>query len=375
MSLAVASRLAVFLAGYLAVTGVGFSDGRRPVPPLSESVVLDLPARWDASWYIGLASGGYRWDGRAGRFENIAFFPAYPGLVGAVARALGVEAPIAWDWVGVAVSTAALGVALWLLVGFPAIAGQDRPRDRAWLLLAYPFAIFFGLPYTESLYLAASLAAFACFERRQDTASLVAGVVAGLTRPTGVTLSLALAVLALRRLKTSPEWRQPARVATTAAAAAGPLLGAGVYSLFIFGLTGHPLTWAGVQAGWGRATVNPVTALLGPLGSALAHPWHAVSTVPHDVLNLAAAVAFVAAIVPVTRRLGPAYGLVVASGVLMPLAGGGVASTGRYTAVLFPVFLWLPTALTPAAMRAVLAVFVVLQVVAAALFFTWRPLY
>ncbi|HUU35817.1 MAG TPA: hypothetical protein VMW48_17240, partial [Vicinamibacterales bacterium] len=82
-----------------------------------------------------------------------------------------------------------------------------------------------------------------------------------------------------------------------------------------------------------------------------------------------------AAIVPVWRRFGfPAAVLLVVN--LVPsLASGGWLSVGRATSVLFPVFLWLADAVPVRHRTAALVTFAGLQVFAAVLFFTWRPLF
>jgi NAD(P)H-quinone oxidoreductase subunit 4L len=173
LSLALISRLLVFAFGLLAVVSVGFENGQRPTPPLSDSALLDLPARWDSGWYVGLASGHYRWDGQAGRFENVAFFPAYPAIVSAVANTLGAESPLAWDWVAVGTSTTLFAVSLVLLTALATrIVGADSASHSALLCACYPFSIFFGLPYSESTYLCAVVAAFLMLEQRAYAATI-----------------------------------------------------------------------------------------------------------------------------------------------------------------------------------------------------------
>ena len=83
----------------------------------------------------------------------------------------------------------------------------------------------------------------------------------------------------------------------------------------------------------------------------------------------------VAAVWPVARRLGLAYGLFVVVNILPALANGGLLSAGRFSSVLFPAFIWLATVI-PAPHRAGwIAVFAALQAFCAALFYTWRPLF
>ena len=64
--------------------------------------------------------------------------------------------------------------------------------------------------------------------------------------------------------------------------------------------------------------------------------------------------------------------LSVGANLIVPLAFGGVVGIGRFTSVMFPVFIWLATATKS---RTLLAVFAVLQGLLAALFFTDRPIF
>jgi hypothetical protein len=92
-------------------------------------------------------------------------------------------------------------------------------------------------------------------------------------------------------------------------------------------------------------------------------------------LNSGAALLALGLIVPIAQRLGAAYGALVAVLALPPLLIGGSMSMGRITSVLFPMFIWL-AAVVPARYRVgVMIAFATLQGFAAALFFTWRPLF
>jgi hypothetical protein len=93
---------------------------------------------------------------------------------------------------------------------------------------------------------------------------------------------------------------------------------------------------------------------------------------PIDALNFVAAIGALAAIWPVTKRFGIAYGAFMVVNLVPPLAAGGMLSIGRVTATLFPVFIWLASVI-PARQRAAwLTLFAMLQGWGAALFFTWR---
>lgn len=380
--LAVGTRLLLFAAGVGAIQTVGFDpDFRRP-PPTDDSVVLDLPARWDTGWYVGVASGGYRWDGTLGRFENIAFFPAYPALLRGAGTLLRLPlTPVPWNWTGVALSTALLAAALSSLRKLEtAIIGADK----AWTAVAFcalsPFSVYFGLPYTESLFLLAVTASTLHMVRGAPLHAAAFGCLAGLTRPNGFLLTLVLLPLALdaRRRIHSATASAPARAddrGRAVAASLAPAAGTVLYSAYVWTLTGHPLAWADAQTGWGRMMQNPWQAFSGWTTKLLADPLAFIAASPEAFLNGMAGLTALALSLPIARRLGAGFGLFTAAGVLLPVAGGGIPSLGRYTAVLFPLYLYaaqiVPRPYRPAALIASTA----LAMLVAGMFFTWRPMF
>jgi hypothetical protein len=60
---------------------------------------------------------------------------------------------------------------------------------------------------------------------------------------------------------------------------------------------------------------------------------------------------------------------------LPALASGGLLSAGRFSAVMFPAFLWLASAVPVRHRPGWIAAFAALQAFNAALFYTWRPLF
>jgi hypothetical protein len=160
------------------------------------------------------------------------------------------------------------------------------------------------------------------------------------------------------------------------AAAAAPGLGLAIYAAFIWSLTGHPLAFAASHAAWGR-TYQGLGTLVTLQYSILANAGLSgyVGTPGYDVLNAIGAIFAIATIWPVTRRIGPAYGLFMALNTFPALADGGLLSAGRLSSVLFPAFIWLAT-VVPSNQRPVwIATFAALQAFGAALFYTWRPLF
>lgn len=139
-------------------------------------------------------------------------------------------------------------------------------------------------------------------------------------------------------------------------AAAGPVLGLGVYSAYVYGLTGDPLMWVWVQKTWGRPTQNPILVLFAFFGE-MATPLNRLREAPHEVLNGAAAVSALTLAVFIARKVGIGYGVWTAAGVLSPLTVGGLQSMGRYTSIMFPIFAFCAATLSGTSFRLVVAIF------------------
>ena len=120
---AVASRVAVLVVGYLAVLTIGVVQPAAGLE-LSGDPLFNLPARFDAGWYGGIALDGYSFEGRFDKQQNLAFFPAMPLLmrtVGVVAGAAQPTAPRPMRmaralWAGVLISLIAFAWAAHYLV-------------------------------------------------------------------------------------------------------------------------------------------------------------------------------------------------------------------------------------------------------------------
>jgi hypothetical protein len=86
-----ASRLMVLAVGYLGVAIIGYPDKLDPPNRVSSYEWVNLPVRWDAGWYLGIALNGYDYDPNARKTtqQNVAFFPAYPMAMRAVTAWIG----------------------------------------------------------------------------------------------------------------------------------------------------------------------------------------------------------------------------------------------------------------------------------------------
>lgn len=371
------TRLLVFVVSAVAATWVGFqpAHGRFRV---AENPVINLPARWDAGWYLGIARNGYSWD-PAGyeRQQSVAFFPAFPLTMRVAAEVLTVPARLldAPDmlgggnarllWAGVAVSLGCLFVGCAHLRQLECARGTPPFVGSVTLLCAYPFAIFFSAPYTEAMFLMAAVGAFAHLEAGSGWRAACYAALAGLTRPNGFLLAVALLVWCGQRFYEHRQIRMSWLFASVA-----PLLSMAAYSGYVSSLTGDPLAWMKAQAAWGNTP-----SLTGFFESKWNHissaGLSAFMTEPLGALSVAAVV--LASIACVRLRRQWAYSCFVVV-YLAPAILIDLPAVGRMTSVLFPVFLWQARWPRIPALVA-LGLYVLLQIWCAVVFITWGNLW
>ena len=413
------TRIPPVCVGYLAVLSIGFPS---PVPfRMADSALGNLMVRWDTGWYMGLALEGYADEPSTGQ-RNVAFFPAYPFLIRTTTalvlsgrvdgfRSLDsvwgfISDPAGYPFVeerarvqrtglavGFVLSCVAFILALVLLLR---LARDDLPDDAAAgalvLLGAYPFAVFYGAIYTESLYLLATVATCYCFRHRWFWRAALCGLCVGLIRPNGFFLTVPLGLAAATAFVPWLGWGRPVFVGDRGAPAGGlgggvlryaavavaltPLLGMLSHSAFLFTLTRQPFAWFDAQAAWGRDATGFASIVTEHWSYLLEHgPTGYIVGRPYDVLNLLPTLLAGVLIWPVTRRFGIFYGSFLVVNLLPPLLSGGLESMGRYTSVLFPLFLYLAAVSTSTHRAAIAGGFGALQGLVAALFFTWRDIF
>lgn len=378
-----ATRGGVLAVGFLAVILIGFPPEATSRWRIYSNDFLDLPARWDTGWYLGIAMEGYSFDPTvdAKVQQNIAFFPAYPMAVRYLSAVLGRQ-PL---WTGVGISL----IAFFLALGYFLRLARDQLRDdgaaatAVMLLAAYPFAVFFSAAYTEALFLLTLVGAVDHFRHGQLWRAAAWGFACGLTRPNGAFLSIVLGLMAVAPMWDAVRWRPilpPPQgwlpIGKRLLSAAAPGFGMLAFSAFIYQLTGNPFKWTLQNVAWGRVYRN-LDSLVTDRVEFIANNglYNYVSTQTIDLFYLFGVVFMLGAVWPVYRRFGLPYAVLLLVNLLPPMAAGGMLSMGRVTAVLFPVFLWMGGAIPERHRTAWIALFACLQGFVAVMFFTWRPLY
>lgn len=386
----IATRPAILFIGFYAVMTFGFNEARPPLR-FSDQEFLNLQSRWDATWYMSVAVDGYRYyPDEPNRQQNVVFFPALPMATRVIGRLAGGSAP-AFLWGG---SILVIGAFFWALVYVFRLArdllGDDgRAWWTVWFVAAYPWAVFYSALYTESFFLLGAAGAIWHFRRRELVKAGAWGLLVGLTRPNGCFLSIVLGLMAIwPRL---PQWlmagpvdardRDPSLGTAPAIAAAllsASMSGIGVllYSAFMWRLTGRPLIWAELHLAWGREYNGLVPLVSMYAGKFLEDGAYEVTrALPFEILNAIGAGFVIATAIPVWRRFGLPYAVFILINILPPLAAGGFLSTGRFSAVLFPAFVWLAAVVPVSHRPGWIGGFMAGQAFMATLFYTWRHMF
>lgn len=149
---------------------------------------------WDSGWYLSIAADGYQYDPHGS--SSVAFYPLYPLLLRA-AGYLGLDMRLA----GFAISHAALLAAcllLWKLAALETRSEEVAERSVLFLLFC-PGAVWFGMIYTESLFLLTLLGCLLCARRNQWVSAGLWGLASALTRTPGLLLAGFLFLEALQQ--------------------------------------------------------------------------------------------------------------------------------------------------------------------------------
>ena len=312
--------------------------------------VLSPLARWDSVWYLRVAHHGYSDGG-----PEAAFFPLYPLLARGLGE-LGGGSAAAILIAAYLVSLTAFLAALVLFHRLVSLELGKRFAGPALLLLAlFPGALFFGAPYSESLFLLASIGAFYAARTARWPWAGVCLAAAAATRSAGVLLAVPLVVLFVQHL------RAGGRRVDGLWLLLGPV-GLGAFALYLGITQGDPFAFAGVQDFWYRDFAGPLVGAWDGLVAAFDGARQLLSGSRYPVyfkeaggdpfrtaeinLMLFAFLAFgLAACWGTLRRLPPAYGVWVAVALLLPLSfpvgPQPLMSLPRFLAVLFPIFMWL----------------------------------
>jgi len=294
---------------------------------------LDIWCRWDSAWYLSIAKNGYVPSGiLSEQYSNLAFFPLYPYLV----RALTVWLP---DFlrhqsvlisVGLLLSNVAFLLAMFGIYELARQLSDESTAQKAVMLtFCLPGAFFFGAFYTESLFLFLTVYAFLAAENERWVWAAVFSMLAALTRANGILILVPILWIymekrrwQIRKIRRDLLW--------FLSAPAGVLL----HFLNLYRITGNFFAFFEAQSAWGRSVGGSlVSDFLRPLFRQ-----------PNQIAILDLVfitVYLLLSIVILIRYPRKAYGVYALLTVLVLIRSGMLFSMTRYTAVIFPVVIYI----------------------------------
>jgi hypothetical protein len=342
-------------AGALRAPKLAHPFGSGPLSGIADGIFSPM-MRWDSVFYVSIAHSGY---GVGEPFAR-AFFPLYPLTIRVFAGFQSSPAALL-----ISAYVIALVSFLWALYIFHRLVEVELGAQLAWpallLFAMFPGSVFFSTPLSESLFLLLTLGSFyAARMGRWPTAGILAALASG-TRPVGIMLFVPLGVLYFY----GPRADLPA-VATRVAGSLRERLrpvyplrknvlwlvlipaGALAYAVYLHFTYGSLANYQSSQAQWNRGFHGPFGAIV----MATDQLFRNIGDLPHlnvdqvrEFVEYGVLLFVIVATVGTFRRLPAAYGLYVVASLALPLSfpssDEALLSILRFTAVLFPLFMWL----------------------------------
>lgn len=326
---------------WLAVVAVSFVIAKFHYNVPFASVLSNLHS-WDGVWYLQLIANGYP-DLRALPPDidqrAIAFFPLYPLLVMSLSWTLHVSPII----VGVTLSVGCFFVALqllhYLLVTCWKIH-QSTARFSLALLVFNPFSLYFGMLYTESLFLLLSTLVFILLYKRHYLASAIVTGLASGTRVTGVLLALVVVIAYI--VTEHPRIWSCLKTYKTYLIGLVSISGLLGFMLFLWWRTGDPLAFVHVQTIFGRSFeaggfVTEFQTIISKFGTYAARPYMLVFSI---MFGLAA---IISGIWLLYKKRTRAYGAFILMSTVLPLTSGTFQALNRYSMIHIGVYVFVMT--------------------------------
>jgi hypothetical protein len=289
-------------------------------PPSSTSIYQT----WDANHYLLLSERGYQSE-----TMSSAFPPLWPTLI-----RLGSHLFLGHRLVSALVLSNVFSV-LGLLLFHRFVRdhhGEETADLATLLLLAYPGALFFAFPYTESLFFLLTVLFFVALYRRDYLAAALVSFFLPLTRSVGLFVGLPFFYDMIR------SWRQRRKVQLSDLAyLIAPALGLATCFLVMYISTGNALEGLEAQELFiGQRSLSNVYDLPALVRSfAEAKPWHGLLD---SVLDRLWFVVLLLSLFKIWRMDRCYFWLSLLLGVF-PVMTGTFWSYTRFLVVVFPVFI------------------------------------
>lgn len=283
--------------------------------------ILSLHAYWDSYWYLDIAQSGYSY--KPGSISNIVFFPLYPLLIRLFSYLLMGNIILA-GWI---LSSFFLLLSLVYLYKLVYKFHPDiYPYSPLFFLLIFPTSFFLNSVYTESLFLFLTTASFYYAFSRKWWLVGIFGILASLTRPTGLIVFLPLLweylsaanfkLSSLFSIKSLPLYLIPQ--------------GFFLFSFYHYLAFNDFWLFFTNEKIWGRS----ITIKLGyfELNNAAA--------VTNFTLDIFFVIFALIILYYIFKRLRSSYAIYLTVSLFFILSSGTPSSIGRYVLILFPIYIF-----------------------------------
>ncbi len=290
--------------------------------------------RWDSGFYLQIAEHGYYFD-QANNLSNTPFFPLYPLLINTLGIVFGNL------YAGLAISFISTFLACFYLYKLAKTHLKERAAIRSvFYFLIFPTAIFLSAIYTESLFMALSIASFYYARRNQWLYSGIFGFLAALTRPQGILLFPVLLFEYLEQKKFNIKKIRLNTLWTLLVPA-----GLFVYMYYLKIKFGSFFLFISAQNSWGRSTNFSAKSV-----------YDTFSNYFHDLffpgvesftyylvkdLDLFFFLSFLVLSIIVFVKFRMSYGFYMVLSLMIPLMTSSLMSINRFVLLLFPTYIYL----------------------------------
>ncbi|MDQ6694490.1 MAG: hypothetical protein M3014_08735 [Chloroflexota bacterium] len=341
IGLSLLALLAGLMLPSIAAKGTANWYGSPAGPLLTPFIdrVAGVWTRWDAQWYLKIATEGYRSDD-----GSAAFFPLYPWILRVVGWLVGER----FTWAGILLSSLFFLGALVLLHRLVRLDFHPEDAGRAiFYTAAFPMSFFFWAIYSESLFLFLAVATLLLARTHRWWWAAFAVACAIWTRTAGLLLILPLAWEMWRAyhppMPTNPNVMPPARPHRwSLASLVLPVLSLVGLLLWANMRFGDPLAEIKAQTGWNRQFSWPWATVGNAIKEAVQMPF-AYQPENQSWTYLGALVFALIVGVLALRWLRGSYSLYLWAGILFPLFSATphnpLLSYSRFLIVLFPIFM------------------------------------
>lgn len=292
-----------------------------PVP--KDSGLLDMHNRWDSYWYLDVAQNGYYLK-TDNTLANVVFFPFYPGLIKILGTILAGNFVLA-GWL---LSILFLFLACVYFYKFlQEFHPEIDPQLPILLMLVFPTAFFFNVIYTESPFLFLTITTFYYAFRKQLWLAGLFAFLGALTHSNGLFLALPILWEIIRNNGWQSAWSKKIMPVFLAP------LGTFLFVLYDYWKFEDFMLFFKIQSNWGRSfSIN----------------WEHFSLFSYpSITNMSIDIFFAIFISTTTilvwRKLSPLYAIFMSCTLFAAFSSGTLMSVGRYSMVMFPLFILLAT--------------------------------